>query len=330
MTHELISSLRRHRRIGVFSHIRPDGDAIGSNVAMNLWLQKHDITSYAFSEGEIPDNLKWLRSYFTLREPEQELLDQCDAFIFLDGNAPERFGRYADYLRLTDRPIYLIDHHPDVEWEYEVCYSVPEASSTAELVYTLFRDSNPDLIDHRVAKALYTGIMTDTGSFRFDTVTAQTHHILADLIERGKFVPEEVHGLIYDNRSLSQLHLLGKALNNVELHYDGRIGTMCVTREMLRHTGCSYADLEGFVAYPLSLRGVRAAVMLCEFEGKVKLSMRGKNGVDVNKVARSMQGGGHEKAAGAWHPGPLDAAISRFVELVSEQISRQKNGETTG
>ncbi|MEX0929084.1 MAG: bifunctional oligoribonuclease/PAP phosphatase NrnA [Balneolales bacterium] len=321
MIDKLRERLKAHRSVALFSHIRPDGDAIGSQVAMGLWCQKNGIEVRCFNDDDLKNNLIWLSDFFLIEKPDPAFLDQCDAIVFLDGNAPERFGRYADYFRASAKPFYLIDHHPDPEDFFELAYSVPTASSTAELVYHLFQQGDIRLIDGQIARALYTGMMTDTGSFRFDSVTPDTHLVLSDLLRLGKFSPDEVHQRIYDDRTLNQLHLLGMVLNRVELHYNNQISTMTVTEAMLRKTGCTYSDLEGFVSHALSINSVKSAIIFCELEGKVKVSFRAKRDVDVNLVARQFGGGGHKKAAGSWHPGPLNVAVEEMVRATIDQFT---------
>lgn len=322
MLKKIIKELLSYRRIGVFSHERPDGDAIGSQIALTLWLQKNGVEAIAFNQDEVPANIKWLEDYLKIIRPKKELIDQCDAFVFIDGNRSNRFGELGVSVFTTDKPRYLIDHHPDPDREsFKEMYSVVTASSSAELVYHVYEASDPDLIDEAVAKAIYTGIMTDTGSFRFESVTPEVHLITADLLRRGDFRPNEIHEKIYDDRTPEQMRLLGMALETVETYADGQIGTITITDKMLRDTHCTYADTEGFVSYPLSLMGTRAAVLFCELEGRVKLSLRTKSGILANVWARLFGGGGHDRAAGAWHNGPLEIAKKEVIEAGMEQLA---------
>lgn len=323
---ELINSIKSHKKIGVFSHIRPDGDAIGSLIAFCLWLEKNDIQVYGFNDDPPSHNTGWLTDFFQIRKPDKETVDTCDAYVFLDGNIPYRFGRFGQYTIDTGKPCYLIDHHPDPVPVYHYTYSVESASSTAELIYEIMDEAGDlDLIDTGIAKAIYTGLMTDTGSFRFDSVTPKVHSIVADLLRRGRFVPNEVHELVYDHRTLNQMRLLGMVLKTIELYADNQISTITVTQEMLEATGCTYDDTEGFIAYPLSINGVKAAVLFCELDGKVKLSLRSKSGIMANVWARIFGGGGHKRAAGAWHPGPLDKAKKDVIETGEELLASVKS-----
>ncbi len=326
MKKKLLKALELHQTIGIFSHTRPDGDALGSQVALCLWLQQMGKTVYAFNQDPFPSNLAWMETYFPVNAPDSQNVEKCDAYIFLDGNQLVRFGSEAEKLKKSEKPCYMIDHHPDPDTGFDLSISVPGKSSTAELVYELICEYDSEGINPMMAKALYTAIMTDTGSFRFDSVTAQTHRVIAHLIEAGRFSPNEIHEAVFDNNEVRHLHLLGAALKNVRMFHSNQLATISVTQAMFDEVGCHQSDTEGLVSYPLSLNNTKAAFLLYEMEGKVKISLRSKNTIDVNKVARRFNGGGHERAAGAWHPGPLEKAVDDIVEAAAQELNEVKKG----
>lgn len=309
-----IESILQHKKVGVFSHIRPDGDAVGSQIGASIWLSKFGKKVFAFNDDTIPANLSWLLHFFPIQKPTEELVNFCDAFLVLDGNAPSRFGQFGEHLYSCGKPVYLIDHHPNPEGHYEQMISQTIACSTAELVFHLYMNTNMDLLEREAAMAIYTGLVTDTGSFRFDSVSPDVHTIASELLRRGGFTPPEVHEKIYDNRSVQQIQLLGKALTTVQAPGKGKIGIITITEEMLKATQTTYADTEGFVAYALSLNGVDAAVLFAEIDGRIKLSLRSKRAIDCNIWARNFGGGGHVRASGAWFEGSLEEAISSVLE----------------
>lgn len=319
---ELIEKLKEFDTVGVFSHVRPDGDCIGAQVGLSLWLEKNGIQAHAFNDDEVPLNLKWITDYFPVHQPTEELLDQCEAFVVVDGNTPSRFGSYADYIEENPKPSYMIDHHPDPDGGFDMSISVEEASSTCELIFHFFLQEDIGQIDEGVAKSLYTGIITDTGSLQYDSVTPETMTIASELLRRGDFKPNEVAERVFGNKKLRQLRLLGQALNTIELFENGQISIMYVTSEMLEKTNTTNEDCEGFVGYPLSIAGIKAAVLFKDLGGGIKMSLRSKSDVNVNKWAREIGGGGHKKAAGAWHPGPLKKAIKDVVEIGSKQLMK--------
>jgi bifunctional oligoribonuclease and PAP phosphatase NrnA len=322
MYNEFIRKIENYSHVGVLSHIRPDGDCIGSQVALCKWLEKKGLTATAFNDDEVSEDLQWLLNNVPLKQPTDEMLSACDLFIMVDGNALHRFGMFADWVEGKSVPLWMIDHHPDPEDSFDLSISVEHASSTCELIYNLIKHDNIDMIDREMAKALYTGIITDTGSLQFESVTPESVEIVADLLRRGKFTPNEVIDLIYSNKTLPQLRLLSMALETIQLFENNQIAVISVNGEMIKETGTSYSDCEGFVNYPLSISGVKAAIFFKDFydEG-IRISLRSRSDIDVNAWAREFGGGGHKKAAGAWHKGPLDQAIREFVKIGAKQIN---------
>lgn len=322
MFKEFIEKLGNYQHIGVFSHIRPDGDCIGAQVALCRWLQKSGYKPYAFNDDEVPDNLQWLCDFFPVQKPTDAQAANCDLFILLDGNAPHRFGSFESLLEKHPRPLFMIDHHPDPEDGFDLMISEVTASSTCELVTQLINAHDPQEIDRETALALYTGIITDTGSLQFDSVSPETMETAAELLRRGGFKPNEVAEKVYSNQTMQQLHLLSRALSTIQLFENNQIAVMSVTEQMLDETGTQNEDTGGFVNYPLSISGIKAAV-LCKDLGDdgIKMSLRSKSDIDVNIWARELGGGGHKKAAGAWHKGPLEQAIKETVQIGAKQLS---------
>lgn len=320
MFKNFISKTLKHQKVAVFSHVRPDGDCLGSQVALCLWLQKNGIETSAFNEDSVPENMGWLHDFFPISKPSVSGLSAFDAFVVVDGNALHRFGDTAEQIAELDKPVYMIDHHPDPDDIFEEFVSEVEASSTCELVYRLYAEHNPDQIDEHAAKAMYLGLVTDTGSFQFDSVKPGTLQAAADLLDRGGFTPNQITEKIYSSRPLKQLKLLSMALETIELHAGGDISTITITRKMFDETGTTNEDTEGFVQYPLSVEGVKACVLFREDGDRVKLSLRSQSEIDVNKWARKFNGGGHKKAAGAWHPGPMKTAIEEVINAGKEQL----------
>lgn len=327
MFKEFIKKIKNHKTIGVVSHIRPDGDCIGGQVALCRWLKKNGLEVYGFNDDQISDNMQWLLEYFPVEKPTPVKLASCDLFILIDGNALHRFGSFKDWFEDNPTPLLMVDHHPNPEDIFDIAISVDDASSTCELIYRLYEETDLEKLDEQSAKALYTGIITDTGSLKFDSVKPETVEVVADLLRRGKFTPNEVIEKLFYNKTLPQMRLLSLALGNINLYENGQIAVMSVTQTMLDQTGTTNADCEGFVDYPLSITGVKAAILIKDLNDEgIKMSLRSKSEVDVNIWARELGGGGHKKAAGAWHKGPLNKAIEDTVKIGSKQL---KQIETT-
>lgn len=318
---ELIQKLQSYNTVGVYSHIRPDGDCIGAQIAVSRWLEANDIQAIAFNDDSVPLNLQWMTDYFEIRKPNEQDLRKCEAFVLVDGNSPPRFGSYAEYMQDDPKPTYMIDHHPDPNDGFEISISVEDASSTCELLYHLFLQHDISQLDKPIAMCLYTGIVTDTGSLQYDSVTPETMNIISELLRLGEFRPNEVAEKVFSNKTLNQLHLLSRAMSTIDLYEDNQIAIMCVTDEMLEETNTTNEDCEGFVAYPLSITGIKAAVLFKDLGEGIKMSLRSKSSeVNVNIWAREIGGGGHKKASGAWHPGPLEKAIEEVVEIGAKQL----------
>ncbi|WP_069129989.1 DHH family phosphoesterase [Rhodohalobacter halophilus] len=323
MFKEFIEKIKNYNRIGVISHIRPDGDCIGAQVGLSLWLQKNGFEAEAFNDDDVPVNLEWLQEKFTVQEFDIEKIATFDLLILVDGNALHRFSHSDNWYKGMDMPVWMIDHHPDPNDEFDLQISVPGASSTCELIYNLYKEHNPEQLDTSAAMALYTGIITDTGSLQFDSVTPETLEAVADILRRGDFKPNIVAEQVFSTKTEAQYKLLSLALGTIKLYESNQIAVMYVTQEMLKETGTTNSDTEGFVSYPLSIAGVKAAILLKDLDEEgVKMSLRSRSDVDVNVWARQLDGGGHKKAAGAWHPGPLEQAIDDVIEIGKKQLKK--------
>jgi bifunctional oligoribonuclease and PAP phosphatase NrnA len=323
MFKEFIKKIKKYKRIGVVSHIRPDGDCIGSQVGLSIWLEKNGFEVDAYNDDDVPVNLEWLTEYYPIQSLDIEKIKECDLIILVDGNALHRFSHINNWTSDLDVPFWMIDHHPDPNDEFDLQVSVPGASSTCELIYNLYYESDIEQLEKSAAMALYTGIITDTGSLQFDSVTPKTLEAVADILRRGDFKPNVVAEQVFSTKTESQYKLLSLALGTIQLHESNQIATMYVTQEMLEETQTTNSDTEGFVNYPLSIAGVKAAVLLKDLaEEGVKMSLRSRSNVDVNVWARELDGGGHQKAAGAWHPGPLEKTIEDVISIGKKQLNQ--------
>ena len=216
MFEELIQKLQEFDTVGVFSHIRPDGDCIGAQVAACRWLEKNGVNAIGFNDDDVPLNLQWLADFYPIQEPDEKSLNKCDAFLVLDGNSPKRFGSYSDYIQDYPKPSFMVDHHPDPHDGFDLSISVEEASSTCELIFHLFLQNDISQVDEKTAKALYTGILTDTGSLQYDSVTPEPMNISSELLRLGQFRTNEVAEKVFSPNSLNQLDLLSKAMIWIE------------------------------------------------------------------------------------------------------------------
>jgi bifunctional oligoribonuclease and PAP phosphatase NrnA len=305
MSVSVLSLLRDNQRFVLCTHQRPDGDALGSQVALGLFLESLGKEVLMINSDPTPYNLVWMPSVdrvqvFDGSVDQIKQIQQAEVIALMDLNALDRLGRLAAPVRASGATKVLIDHHTGPETWFDATYSRESASSTGELVYELIVAIDADRIDAHIATALYTAIVTDTGSFRFSTVTPEVHRIAADILERGDIKPAPIHTAVYDARSMESLRLLGRSLESITLCFEGKVGYMVLSQRMVRETNAGLDEAEGFVNYVLSIEGVEVAVLFSEVESGVKMSYRSKGEYPVNEWARHFGGGGHRNASGAF------------------------------
>ncbi|MCS7155702.1 MAG: bifunctional oligoribonuclease/PAP phosphatase NrnA [Bacteroidetes bacterium] len=310
--------LEQARSLLLTTHVRPDGDALGSEVGLALFLRSLGKHVRILNCDDPPPNLSWLGAFFPLEryrgEPEEQMaVREADLIVVLDVNALHRLEELAEPVRTSPAGKVVIDHHLDPEPFFQAAYIRSEAAATCELVFDVLEAWDPDRIDQACATALYTGLMTDTGSFRYDSVTPRVHEIAAELLRRG-CRPAAIHERIFDQQRPETLRLLGHVLGSVEVHKGGRFSLLAVRRWMLEETGADYADIEGFVNYGLSLRGVEATVLMVEHPDYIRLSFRSKTTYPVNEWAKLFGGGGHRNAAGGRSLLSWEATRQRLLE----------------
>lgn len=313
------------KKIAITSHNNPDGDAIGSSLAILRYLEKkgHDVC--AIVPNNFPGFLGWLPNseqimiYTRTAKEAQKVMLEADLIFCLDYNALDRFGPAAEILRRSTAKRIMIDHHIDpVREEFDYCYSTVNTSSTGELVYDLIDLlGDADLIDTEIAVAIYTGIVTDTGSFSFAANKEKTYHITAELISKGVDA-ERVHRLIYDTFSEGRLRLLGHAISKNMIVWDElHTALIFLTRDDLEQFNYKVGDVEGVVNYPLMMEKVNMSVLLTERDNMIRMSFRSKGEFSVNLLAREhFNGGGHRNAAGGRSYTTMDNTIKEVKNVL--------------
>ena len=292
----------------IFSHQGPDGDSVGSSVALSLYLSKIGVENKIIFPDPYPHFLSWITGINNSivasenLEKVEQLYDASDLIFCLDFNHRSRVGKDLQELisRTNNKYIFVIDHHthPEKFANYEIIDK--NASSTAELIFK-FIDSNDDLslVDIPISEAIYTGIITDTGSFKYSTVTSTTHQIAAFLKDKG-LNQVVIHDKIFDQNSVSKINLLGYALQKIKIEESVSLALLFLTEKELKMFNYQKGDSEGFVNYCLSIKGIENAVFLREDKDIIKISLRSKGKVKVNEFSSKFyEGGGHQNAAGA-------------------------------
>lgn len=317
--------IKKSENIVIVTHWSPDGDAMGSSLALYNYLLKIKKKATVIVPNEYPEFLFWLPgnnkvlNFSSETEKVKKVIAKSDAIFTLDFNSFKRLERLGEVVNASKATKVLIDHHQQPDNYADLVFHDVKACSTCELIYDLIVGlGGKKLIDKKIASCLYTGLMTDTGSFRFPSVTANTHKILGDLLEKGA-VPSEIHSEIYDTYSYERMKLLGYALTEkmVVLTYK-QTAYITLNDHELKKFNYQKGDTEGLVNYPFSIKGIKFSALIVEQDGKIKMSFRSKGKFDVNTFARNnFNGGGHINAAGGKSDLNLHDTVEKFLALVN-------------
>ena len=321
----LKSFLSKPKNIVLVGHRNPDGDAMGATLGMQHYLVKKGHKATVVVPNEYPNFLHWLPgSENTYRfdwqnSQSQKAINASDIIFLLDFNALHRVG--FDMQKTLERypnDFVMIDHHQQPD-DVKYMYSDVDICATCQMVYQFIEMNNDlDLIDEAIATCLYTGIMTDTGSFRFRSTTSRTHRIIADLIDKGA-QNNKIHNNVYDANSYGRLLLLGQALSNLQILPEFKTAFITLTEVEKKKFDFQKGDTEGVVNYALSLKGIIFAAIFIEDKEQqiIKISLRSKGNFSVNLFSRNhFNGGGHDNAAGGKFRGSLEQVITTFKELL--------------
>ncbi len=314
------------KRTVIIPHVNPDGDAIGSTLGLNDVLNNAGFESHVIVPNDFPVYLNWLSCegspliYEQNIERCQKLIDQADALFFLDFNDAKRLGKLEEYLRTNAKKVVLIDHHPDPQIKADFMFSDTNVSSTAELVYD-FVDAI-GMLDHlgvTGANALLTGIIADTGSFSHNASRSPMYGIVGELIKRGAD-KEKINESLYNNFSEKRMRLLGYCLSEkMEIFPQYRTALIWLSAEELKRFDFHPGDTEGFVNYPLSVKGVVFSAFFMEKHDQVKISFRSKGSFATNDFSGAhFSGGGHRNASGGETKLPMAEALALFRELLPQ------------
>lgn len=314
------------KNVVLVAHKNPDGDAIGSTLGMQHYLVQNGHTVTTVLPNDVPSFLGWLPGVETVLKYDKQnkqskrALEQAQIVFVLDFNAFHRVGDdMQKALEQFDGTFIMIDHHQQPDPISEYIYSDTSICSTCQMVYhfiEMMGDLN--LVNSNVATSLYTGIMTDTGSFRFPSTTSTTHKIIGDLIERGAN-NAKIHDNVFNASSYSRLQLMGVALTNLKILPDYHTAYITLSQEELDKHDYQKGDTEGLVNYGLSIKGIYFATIFIEDieQGIIKISFRSKGKFSVNQFSRKhFNGGGHDNAAGGKSLSSLGETTDRFLSLL--------------
>lgn len=319
--------LSQPKQIVITMHQKPDGDAMGSTLGLYHFLHNRGHQVTVISPTNWADFLEWLPGIETVinfeghREKSLAILDKADILFCLDFNIFHRTKHLAPFLASAKAIKVLIDHHeqPD-EPNFDFGISDTGKSSTCEMVYDFIVEAGGrEELTEAIATCLYTGTMTDTGSFRFPSTKASVHRMVAELKETG-FDHSQVHNHIYDNFLESRLRFIGFALlNRMEVLYEYNTAIMYIHQADLQKYHIKTGDTEGLVNYLLTIKGIRFGAIVIDRTEERKWSFRSKGGFDVNLFARNhFEGGGHANASGGRSSDSVEKTVAHFKQVIQE------------
>jgi phosphoesterase RecJ-like protein len=319
--------LSNPKKTVIIPHKNPDGDALGSCLALQSFLTKLGHDAIVISPNEYPEFLCWMPNQEEIikfsKSPDQShaLINDADIVFTLDFNQLNRIDYMSSIVSNCPAKKVMIDHHENPGDYAALTYSEPDRGSTCEMVFELIYALDASLIDASIATCLYTGMMTDSGSFRFPSTTARTHQIISILIEKGA-QPHAIHQKIYDTFTFNRLQLLGVALSNMKKIEGLPVVYITLSQKELDDNQFKKGDTEGFVNYGLSLLGIKLAVIMIEnkSESIIKISFRSKGSFDVNQFAKKyFNGGGHINSAGGLSSTSLENTVTHFRNSIENE-----------
>ncbi|PIE58767.1 MAG: phosphoesterase [Desulfobulbus propionicus] len=320
---QILAVVQSASHVVLATHINPDGDAVGSLLGLMHLLKDAGKEVFAFAEEPVPAAYRFIPGSGHVMTDLEQLDRFCEKAgtgilaIGLDCGDEKRLGRYSAKL-LAMEPFIVIDHHRGNRGFGSMSWIEPDRSSTGEMVFDMAVDLGLT-VTREVAECLYTAISSDTGSFRYESTTEHTHHVIRELLLCG-VKPAEIATHLYDNYTLGRLRLMQEVLSTLEMFNRDRIAIVRVTQKMLDRTFTTLEDTESFINLPRSVRSVRVSVLLKEAgEGLVSVSMRAKGQCDVAVIAAGLGGGGHRNASGFRVQGKtLDQVQDMLVPILEE------------
>lgn len=313
---KVINEIRKHKIFLITSHVNPEADSIGSQVAFVELLKAMGKKAFMLNADKPSRRYSFLpncNNIITLYKNQK-----YDAICFLDCADTKRIGRIYQGLNLSKRTIN-IDHHISNDSFADVNLVIEKASSTAEILYDLFKEARVK-INKTAAICMYAAVLTDTGSFNYSNVTSNTHKVVADLVKCG-IDTNKIYKKAYEEVAPSTIKLLANTLSTLKISADNKIAWVKIDKAMLRKSNASPEDEEDFVNFPRSIKGVKVAMLFTEVEkNKIKVSFRANESADVNKIALCFSGGGHKKASGCTINATMREAEKKVLSVVKRHL----------
>ncbi len=324
---ELKDLLAQPKNIVITTHHKPDGDALGSSLGLYHYLKQKQHQVKVVTPSDYPYFLQWMPGnaeviiYTEQKDAAAELVQNADLIFCLDFNSLSRINDLGEMVKVSSAKKIMIDHHLDPENFDDFRVWNTTACSASQLVYEFIAEllGDKNSIDAAIATCFYTGIMTDSGSFRFPTTTSKVHRITADLIDLGAD-NALIHQEVYDHSTENRLRFLGYCLSNkLEILPGYNTAMIAISREEMNRFNIVTGDTEGIVNYALSISGIRLAAFIIERPDRIKLSLRSSGTFPANEICKNyFHGGGHRNAAGGQSESTLEQVVHQFKTLLPE------------
>ncbi len=322
---EFCRALKKYDRFMLTCHVTPEGDAIGSVLAMDSMLRRLGKKTVIVADDVFPERLFCLPS--KRWNPVSDFKKNgksgkgYQALVICDCPTLARIGRVREIIT-EDTAIFNIDHHVSNEYFGKFNYVEPRAAASGEVVYDIFKGMKMP-ITREEASHLYVALSTDTGSFKYESTTVKSHLMAAEFIKKGIDI-EKINEDLYATYSLNKINLYSRLLGRVRTEAGGKIAWVAMKREDLNESGATYEDTEGFIDFLKYLREVKIAFFVSDMpeHGKVRVSFRSKDPYDANKIATHFKGGGHKKASGCVFNSTTEEAVEQILVRVREELKR--------
>ena len=316
--------INQHQRCVLSTHVNPDGDGLGSELALARFLQKLGKETVIINHSATPENYRWMDTSNQIiqfvPERDRDLILHAELIFIVDTNQPDRLRSLDPFVRDSKATKIVIDHHLEPHPFGDHYIIDDDATSTGEIIYRVITSINAKLLDKEIAQSLYTAIMTDTGSFRFPRTDPEIHRIAAHLLEYN-ISPIEIYANVYEGWSQGRMRLLGEVLDSMKTAHAGKLAYVVCSQKMFKETNTSEVETDNFTNYPMSVRGVLVGILFNELQNGVKISFRSKGTIPIHQLVKEFGGNGHLNAAGARiHNVKLDEAVNAVIEKAKKYL----------
>lgn len=332
---EVEELLNKYEKIVIVTHVSPDGDAIGSSLGLYHYLRDLGNDVNVIVPNSYADFLKWIQGSKEILEYEkypefaQKLIAEAELIFCLDFNVPKRTAFMASCIEAAKGKKVLVDHHPEPSDFCDVMISYPEISSTSELIFRLIcRMGDFEVMSYESAVAIYTGMMTDTGGFTYNSNNAEIYYIIGELLKKG-INKDQIYSNVYNNYSADRYRMMGYVLaEKMKIYDEYNTSLIWLTNEEQKRFNVKKGDTEGFANLPLNIKGIIFSVFIREDNDFIKISFRSQGDFPSNKFASDCyNGGGHLNAAGGEFFGTMEEAIAVFEKGLPEFADMLKKKE---